>query len=220
MYLKRMSSPSCDGDAVTLQALCDALKISVRIVKPVNADIYNKHQQTERLCSSLSENTFNEGKRDTTSLFFESPYPSLSDVVHMRNKRQDGKGQHTLRLYISEEILPRQLSCVDSRIREVQEVVCGRLVWLSHIGDETHYRFLRPAPIPCFEHSSTLKHSFRCHRLEPVNEKEATIAQISRVNRHNRLRDSSSLEDGYVQLLEEESKSGSNNAKKRKRVTF
>ena len=31
-----MSSPQTDGDHVTLQALCDALKITIRIVKPTS----------------------------------------------------------------------------------------------------------------------------------------------------------------------------------------
>ena len=35
-YLRSMSSPQTDGDHVTLQALCDALKITIRIVKPTS----------------------------------------------------------------------------------------------------------------------------------------------------------------------------------------
>merc|ERR1719410_377367 len=46
-----MSSSTCDGDAVTLQALCDALQITVRIVKAVDADVYDEKSLRERLQS-------------------------------------------------------------------------------------------------------------------------------------------------------------------------
>ena len=78
--------------------------------------------------------------------------------------------------------------------------------------------FLRTAPIKCFEHSSTLKHSFRFQRLDPVNEKEATIVQIFRVYGNNRFRYSIFLEDGHAWLIKEES--GSNIFKMRKIIYF
>eukprot|EP00566_Odontella_aurita_P002408 CAMPEP_0113575000 /NCGR_PEP_ID=MMETSP0015_2-20120614/27444_1 /TAXON_ID=2838 /ORGANISM="Odontella" /LENGTH=950 /DNA_ID=CAMNT_0000478169 /DNA_START=89 /DNA_END=2941 /DNA_ORIENTATION=+ /assembly_acc=CAM_ASM_000160 len=218
-YLRTMSSPSCDGDAVTLQALSDALKITIRVVKTVDATWYDEQRQRERLLGSASissssgrfslgsESSDDDGASSVTS--GESSFSSLSwsnnpysSCEHMSfigeiGDEENREGRRSERLYVSEEIQPRQLPCVDSRIRDVQNIARGRLIWLSHIGDEVHYRFLRPTVIPhkilnCEKPSSDM---YTC------NEEEARIARFSKVRRHHLLMNSRALEDGYARIL-------------------
>lgn len=154
-YLRTMSSPTCDGDAVTLQALCDALQITVRMVKAVDADAYNEKNLRQRLHSegrsvSLPSNITEDDdiasvvtisdSDDGVSLTSDSPLPCNNTP----NEIPIGRARGRKRLFISSEIRPRPLKNVDSRLEELQKIVQGRLVWLSHIGDEAHYRFLRP----------------------------------------------------------------------------
>ena len=96
------------------------------------------------------------------------------------------------RLYVSQEIRPRRLARIDTRIRDVQKISRGRLIWLSHIGDEAHYRYLRPLSMSACPTASDSPHG-------PVNDEEATIARRSREQRRRQL-DSllRSREDGYV----------------------
>eukprot|EP00567_Pseudictyota_dubia_P018571 CAMPEP_0197433796 /NCGR_PEP_ID=MMETSP1175-20131217/1599_1 /TAXON_ID=1003142 /ORGANISM="Triceratium dubium, Strain CCMP147" /LENGTH=968 /DNA_ID=CAMNT_0042962281 /DNA_START=151 /DNA_END=3060 /DNA_ORIENTATION=+ len=233
-YLRSMSSPSCDGDAVTLQALCDALKITIRIVKTVDADWYDEGRQRERLlgCAALSSSRLslggesNDGEDDaassTTSVssvessfsslsWSHNPYSSfgcLDEVNEADDGGSNGAQCRLQRLYVSQEIHPRQLPCVDSRIRDVQNVARGRLIWLSHIGDEAHYRFLRPLTAPAPEREdSTGRKSHPLFRPptcpqgpEPCNEEEAQIARFSRMRRHRFLLNSCALQDGYARL--------------------
>ena len=176
-----MSSPSCDGDAVTLQALCDALKITVRVVKPVSAASYDEVGQRQRLLSALSscvhasddtatvvsrssndfkldEEGYDSTGEDEASISGSSTCSSNTHVSNVIDapcsfssslpwttgaNATTGSNSEQKRLYVSQEIRPRTLACIDSRIKEVQDTVRGRLVWLSHVGDEVHYRYLR-----------------------------------------------------------------------------
>lgn len=179
-YIRSMSSPSCDGDAVTLQALCDALKITVRVVKPVSAAVYDEVGQRQRLLSALSscmhasddgatvisrssndckleEEGYDSSGEDEASISGSSTCSSnthVSNVVDAHSSLSSlswtagtsattRSNREQKRLYISQEIRPRTLACIDARIKEVQDAVRGRLVWLSHVGDEVHYRYLR-----------------------------------------------------------------------------
>lgn len=155
-YIRNMSSPSCDGDAVTLQALCDALKITVRVVKPVNASVYDHLGQRQRLMdqssssaafiSSAPSEVSDDCDVSVGELSLSSRTSNESDVSASIGTSCQSPSLTTddqERLSISQEIRPRRLQHVDSRVRDVQNLVKGRLIWLSHIGDEVHYRFLR-----------------------------------------------------------------------------
>lgn len=224
-YIRTMSSPSCDGDAVTLQALCDALKITVRVVKPIDADAYDGKRQTQRLLAALasaehedssaddeenSGNEFNLMVDDVSSATSESccssctvasattalptsttysnmpwpnnPYSAPARFHRTNDQTHPKRGQGKLkRLYVSQEIQPRPLNCVDSRICEVQRAVCGRLIWLSHVGEEAHYRFLRPM-------SSVSGNPTKCAcSFGAINNEEAAVANRSRIERLRRL---------------------------------
>lgn len=257
-YLRTMSNPSCDGDAVTLQALCDALKITIRIIKPVAADMYDEERQQRLLqeyyagipavtcaapalgtasstaagdvCSSDEEGYATAVEEDddddmssTSSLataysslsWSDNPYSACTGIYgHVHSIHQDGASSFAIgasnsvgmdfdsanpfatirqRLYVSQEIRPRRLDKVDTRIRDVQKTTRGRLIWLSHIGDEAHYRFLRPL---CSR--STCATASDCPH-GPVNEEEATIARRSQESRRRHLTNLlRSQEDGYV----------------------
>lgn len=151
-YLRTMSSPTCDGDAVTLQALSDALQITVRLVKAVDADAYDEKSLRQRLYSEgysvLIPTTVNE-EDDVASVITISDSDdgvstaSDSSLTGATSKVCRGRGR-AKRLFISSEIRPRSLKHADPRMIELQKLCKGRLVWLSHIGDEAHYRFLRP----------------------------------------------------------------------------
>jgi len=145
-----MAAPTCDGDAVTLQALCDALQITVRLVKAVDADAYNEKSLRQRLYSegySVSIPTNANEEDDTASVITVSDsddgVSTASDSTDTDSKVRRGRGR-AKRLFISSEIRPRSLKNMDPRMVELQKLFKGRLVWLSHIGDEAHYRFLRP----------------------------------------------------------------------------
>jgi len=150
-YLRTMSSPTCDGDAVTLQALCDALQITVRLVKAVDANAYDENSLRQRLHSEgysvLIPATTNE-EDDVASVITISDSDdgvSTASDTSMTNASKVPRGRgRGKRLFISSEIRPRSLKNVDPRMTELQKLFKGRLVWLSHIGDEAHYRFLRP----------------------------------------------------------------------------
>ena len=261
-YLRTMSNPSCDGDAVTLQALCDALKITIRVVKPVAADMYDEERQqrllqeyyagipttaaatttgtsvdtasstpTGDVCSSDEEGYATAIEEDdddmssTSSLataysslsWSDNPYSACTgirghihsicpdetassiandateDSVDMNIDPANPFAVIRQRLYVSQEIRPRRLDRVDTRIRDVQKTTRGRLIWLSHIGDEAHYRFLRPL---CSR--STCATASECPH-GPVNEEEATIARRSQESRRRQLNNLlRSQEDGYV----------------------
>jgi hypothetical protein len=60
------------------------------------------------------------------------------------------------RLFISHELQPRPLLSIDSRVKDVQRITRGRLVWLSHICDEAHYRFLKPIQLSSTKAMDTL----------------------------------------------------------------
>jgi len=248
-YLRTMSNPTCDGDAVTLQALCDALKITVRIVKPVTADSYDEDRQNrllreyydppargdsaesstsraapsssasmpdassdeEAYATAVEDDDDDSSTASTSSLataystlsWSDNPYSSctrIRHVHHIHNSREssttnaDASSTASVRqrLYVSQEIRPRRLSKIDTRIRDVQKISRGRLIWLSHIGDEAHYRYLRPLSMSSCSTASDSPHG-------PVNDEEATIARRSREQRRRQL-DSllRSREDGYV----------------------
>jgi len=262
-YLRAMANPTCDGDAVTLQALCDALKITLRIVKPVAADMYDEERQQRLLqeyyagvpttaagatagtapsipgdASSSDEEGYataveedDDDMSSTSSLataysslsWSDNPYSACTGIRgHVRSTHQaepssssspsfaheapcagkngsmdiDGANPFATvrqRLYVSQEIRPRRLDRVDTRIRDVQKTTRGRLIWLSHIGDEAHYRFLRPL---CSR--STCATASDCPH-GPVNEEEATIARRSQESRRRHLNNFlQSQEDGYV----------------------
>lgn len=159
-----MSNPACDGDAITLQALCDSLKITIRIVKPVKADAYQKEWQQEKLAeyinvtsrcghnqsiahlidaSSAESEESGGGLCETeTSISTCARCDSSTWSNSDDNTEDDGidlSGMEKMqRLYISHELQPRSLQSIDARIKDVQRVTRGRLVWLSHIGDEAH----------------------------------------------------------------------------------
>ena len=222
-----MSSPSCDGDAVTLQALCDALKITVRVVKPVDAEAYDHNRQKKRLLASRyksmatsrsssvslsSDDTPTQSddedsrscvsSESLSSLTFCADYSQTSvcssfswtknvlssnNYLLSRSKTTPRKGNQK-RLSISHEIRPRSLTCIDSRIRDVQNIVSGRLIWLSHIGNEAHYRYLRlKAP------------DNRSNCMMKVD--EAIVASQSRRQRCDMLRSCSSDKDGYFRQV-------------------
>jgi len=169
-----MSNPACDGDAVTLQALCDALKITVRVTKLIEADHYDAAGQTGRLlASSRSSSDFCQGfteSRDSSSLILDEDSCSFgssdtsssyaSAISHDSVKNMEMRNQSSLpvctftvqdkgtrkRLYISHDIQPRCIGTVDSEIRRFASHSQGRLIWVSHIGDEAHYRLLRLKP--------------------------------------------------------------------------
>lgn len=204
-YLRTMSNPACDGDAVTLQALCDALKITVRIVKPVKADAYQEEWQRERLSEFLSGPTIGDDRQSlnhfasnsyiddsedmeagglcetetsvSTSARCDSSTWSNAEDAAEDDDMEMSELDKLQRLYISHELQPRQLQNVDARVKDVQRITRGRLVWLSHIGDEAHYRFLRPIHLPS---------------------NNRTEAQLSRSFRVARLRNVCSLTDDYV----------------------
>jgi hypothetical protein len=220
-YLKNMSNPRCDGDAVTLQALCDSLKITIRIVKPVEASFFQGDWQAERFqnalrqegvgrnaeggprcstpcCSSPDSSSLSslEGDdiinlcdEDSSSPFTtRSPSPSLSsssseDEIEMgldTEVADSGNGKFSFdiyrgnidgrkRLYISQEIQPRRLDRIDPRLLEVQQITQGRLVWLSHIGDEAHYRYLRATcPSSLEEEACEVSKSVRVARINEI----------------------------------------------------
>lgn len=276
-YLRTMANPSCDGDAVTLQALCDALKITVRIVKPVAADTYDEERQQRLLqeyyagvpvptsagaessaapsstptdvCSSSDEegyataieddddvddddlsstsslataysslswsdnpysactgiqghrhvpcvpqDTSSSSSSDSSSSSSSSPSVAMMDMDPTSTNNPAASPSIRQRLYVSQEIRPRRLDRVDTRIRDVQRTTRGRLLWLSHIGDEAHYRFLRP----CCSRRSTCAMASDCPH-GPVNEEEATIARRSQEARRRHLTALlRSREDGYV----------------------
>ncbi len=205
-YLRNMSNPACDGDAITLQALCDSLKITIRIVKPVKADAYQKEWQQEKLAeyinvtsrcghnqsiahlidaSSAESEESGGGLCETeTSISTCARCDSSTWSNSDDNTEDDGidlSGMEKMqRLYISHELQPRSLQSIDARIKDVQRVTRGRLVWLSHIGDEAHYRFLRPMKLPSRNSLSSIAE-----------------AQLSRSFRVSRLRNVCTLVDGY-----------------------
>ena len=141
-----MSSPTCDGDAVTLQALCDALQITVRLVKAVDADAYNEKNLLQRLHSEGYSVLIPRDIRvedDVASVITAS---DSDDAVSTSSDNYTTRGRgRAKRLFISSEIRPRSLKNIDPRLSELQNLFKGRMVWLSHIGDEAHYRYLRPA---------------------------------------------------------------------------
>lgn len=149
-YLRTMSAPTCDGDAVTLQALCDALQITVRLVKAVDADVYNEKSLRQRLHSegySVLIPTDIRDEDDVASVITASDSDdavSTASDNFVTNTMTKGRGR-AKRLFISSEIRPRSLKNIDPRLNELQNLFKGRLVWLSHIGDEAHYRYLRLA---------------------------------------------------------------------------
>jgi len=205
-YLRNMSNPSCDGDAITLQALCDSLKITVRIVKPVKADAYQKEWQQEKLAEVLNapvknidhENiahivdvSFSDSEdvdtgaceTDTsisTCLRSDSSTCSNPDENLEEDRFEISGLANMQRLYISHELQPRPLLSIDSRVKDVQRITRGRLVWLSHIGDEAHYRFLKPIKLPSSKFTDFIAE-----------------AQLSRSFRMSRLRNICNLVDGY-----------------------
>jgi len=209
-----MSSPSCDGDAVTLQALCDALKITVRVVKPVEAHAYNEQVELKRLqtVTGIDMQLFTEEEDDLTTV--ESTVSSVAEAEETvstslyscyddapwsrRSKGTDvtenpsTKNVHyqRKRLFVSSELRPRQLVRVDSRIKDVQDIVRGRLVWLSLIGGEAHYRFLRP-----MSHSNSIA---TADYRGPTNKLERSLAMQARRQRLFRIRDYCRLDDGYI----------------------
>jgi len=132
-----MSKPSTDGDHVTLQALCDVLKITIRIVKPSLQ--YSSIPNSPR---SYDLGPYDDSSDDcASSLSSNTPYLdplSLPTGVFPCSSRS---------IYISEEMKPRRLKVIDDRVRDVQNLVRGRLIWLSHVGD-AHFRYLRAVPNP------------------------------------------------------------------------
>jgi len=136
-YLRTMSKPSTDGDHVTLQALCDVLKITIRIVKPSLQ--YSSIPNSPR---SYDLGPYDDSSDDcASSLSSNTPYLdplSLPTGVFPCSSRS---------IYISEEMKPRRLKVIDDRVRDVQNLVRGRLIWLSHVGD-AHFRYLRAVPNP------------------------------------------------------------------------
>jgi hypothetical protein len=217
-YLNNMSKSRCDGDAVTLQALCDALKITVRIVKPVDATSFQEDWQTGRVEAAMNtsqgENSWcstsqcnitacddfsamptpsqdERGLIDVcetntcTPSSSRSCSPSLStssseDDINMgvdelnesRSERflfDQDSAEGRQRLYISQEIQPRRLDKADPRLSEVQRSTKGRLVWLSHIGDEAHFRFLRAIdPSHAEEEACEVSKGVRVARIEDL----------------------------------------------------
>jgi len=205
-YIAAMSNPACDGDAVTLQALCDALKITVRVTKLVEAQKYDEASQTERLlASSRSSSDFFHSiieARDTSSLILDedscsfgssdtcSSYASAMSRDSVENLEMrvsptlsaQEKGARK-RLYISHDIEPRCLGNVDSEIRRFASSSQGRLIWLSHVGDEAHYRLLR------------LKSAFDTMESSVFNRHEEIMASESRIQRILKLQASDQLVD-------------------------
>ena len=157
-----MSSPFCDGDHVTLQALCDALKVTIRIVKPTGFRVGESDIGTD--CGSPMGSGGKGGKKVRTlkarsgGLFnTRASSPLTQFYPHTQLSQQQQKQKPSTphpptfltssplppHLYITQEMKPRRLLRVDARILHVQKILCGRLVWLSHIG-ESHFRYLRP----------------------------------------------------------------------------
>eukprot|EP00593_Proboscia_inermis_P007388 CAMPEP_0171322120 /NCGR_PEP_ID=MMETSP0816-20121228/114760_1 /TAXON_ID=420281 /ORGANISM="Proboscia inermis, Strain CCAP1064/1" /LENGTH=459 /DNA_ID=CAMNT_0011820517 /DNA_START=584 /DNA_END=1962 /DNA_ORIENTATION=- len=219
-YLSSMSDPKCDGDAITLQALCDALKITIRVVKPVKQqgrnndvyinvysgnddEIYRRHllrllhermqfEVTESI-ASLSDECDSEDdcpSMESTECSISStscPFESCSvDNVLLNENPTNPKSY----LSVSEEIRPRRLSRIDSRVKEVQSHVRRRLIWLSHVGPgEAHFRYLRTSAI---DNKSDTK-----RMNEKILVQRSLAARVSQLRQDNFC----GLNDGYVQHI-------------------
>jgi hypothetical protein len=199
-----MSNPSCDGDAVTLQALCDSLKITVRIVKLIDADM----RQAELLLASSSRERLHcchdySGGRETSSLILDddsfcsegsdtSSYASAVSRVSSDTLESgfpytipayasilvQEKGSHK-RLYITHDIEPRNLIHVDEENKKFAHFSQGRLIWLSHIGDEAHYRLLRLKDI-CDSHDPSV-----FNRDEELAASESRVMRLLKLQASN-----------------------------------
>merc|ERR1719361_1470037 len=93
-------------------------------------------------------------------------------------------------LCVSEEIRPRRLARIDSRVKEVQRLVRGRLVWLSHVGPgEAHFRYLRSSTV------HTIPDSNKIDERKLIQ--KSLVARISQLRQNNFC----GLDDGYVQHI-------------------
>lgn len=183
-YLRSMSSPSCDGDAVTLQALCDALKITVRVVKTVDPNAYDEKILRQRLFLESSSVSIPSCISDD-NISARTGLLGSEDRNISSSKMPSGAWK---RVFVSSELRPRPLYSVDSRIKDVQKIVRGRLIWLSHIGDEAHYRFLRPMGINVSD----------LQNCNTGSKGETKFALLSRKVRLRKLKNCCSLDDNYV----------------------
>jgi hypothetical protein len=209
-----MSNPACDGDAVTLQALCDALKITVRITKLIEADLYDPAGQTVRLLASsrstsdhcqgftesresssliLDEDSCSSGSSDTSSSYASAISHASMETLETSKRIPSSRSEYGSfsvqdkcagkRLHISHDIQPRCLSNVDAEIKRFTPYSQGRLIWLSHVGDEAHYRLLR------------LKHACDASDYCVINRDEEITASESRIKRLLKLQASNQLLD-------------------------
>lgn len=237
-YLLAMSDPRCDGDAITLQALSDALKITIRVVKPLESqgrdgdvcfhlcngkddDIYHRRllrllqERMQFVVSDIAASVSDECDTEDDSLSMESSECSMSSngsafescpvkefLVDERNPHgQDSSKENNMNsksfLCVSEEIRPRRLARIDSRVKEVQRLVRGRLVWLSHVGPgEAHYRYLRSSAVDKIPDPNKINERKRIQK--------SLVARISQLRQNNYC----SLDDGYVQHIVVESNIG------------
>mmetsp|Transcript_7038 Transcript_7038/g.15247 ORF Transcript_7038/g.15247 Transcript_7038/m.15247 type:complete len:238 (+) Transcript_7038:518-1231(+) len=175
-YLHTMSKSSTDGDHVTLQALCDVLKITIRIVKPVT-----HHSSTQ---STSYDGTSDYLSDDSSSTFSSNP-PVLDPLSLSTGVFPiiDKCSSFSRNIYISEEMQPRRLERIDRRIQDVQNLVRGRLVWLSHVGD-AHFRYLRPLGLS--------------HLTPQGRKEEHNITMLLQKGRLQRLVSVCNSNDGYI----------------------
>jgi len=190
-YLRTMSKPSTDGDHVTLQALCDVLKITIRIVKPSTQ--YSSHPTSPHPYDLGS--CYDSSDDCASSLSSSTPYLDPLSLPTGVFPVSDACSSSSRRIYISEEMKPRRLKVIDDRIRDVQNIVRGRLIWLSHVGD-AHFRYLRPVSNP--------RGFLPRNDLLDISEeyKSALFLQKERIKRLSKV---CLLNDGYTNILQTDS---------------
>ncbi|CAN0221341.1 unnamed protein product, partial [Ectocarpus sp. 13 AM-2016] len=115
-YARRMTSTRCDGDHITLQALCDALKVNINVVKWTRDDGWYP-----RTVTSATSNDAAAASNPPAAVAEEPRRPSQS-------------------VFVADTLRPRAVSSLDARARDLQ--LQGRTLWLSLHG-EAHFRSLR-----------------------------------------------------------------------------
>ncbi|CBJ25503.1 conserved unknown protein [Ectocarpus siliculosus] len=115
-YARRMTSSRCDGDHITLQALCDALKVNINVVKWTRDDGWYP-----RTVASATTNDAASASNPPAAVAEEPRRPSRS-------------------VFVADTLRPRAVASLDARARDLQ--LQGRTLWLSLHG-EAHFRSLR-----------------------------------------------------------------------------
>lgn len=123
-YARRMASSRCDGDHITLQALCDALKVNINVVKWTRDNGWYPRSAAAVLGVPLrgAGNGNNKG----------SDAPAVVREVGGRRPRRS--------VFVADTLRPRALPSLDDRAGALR--LQGRTLWLSLHG-EAHFRSLR-----------------------------------------------------------------------------